>query len=113
MTEKKPTKKDFVDLINSVMGKKVMTEDQLTLFLENAKYVKDTKGTEGFLEYVQNMTNAPASKDQLNRLANQIQETGSPISAMEFLKNEKLISEHQLRKLNKAIDETAHKKRKK
>lgn len=112
MAEQKPTKSDFVDLINSVMGKKIMSEDQLTQFLDNAKRVKDTSGTEGFLEYVQKMTNAPASKEQLKKLADNIHETGNPFSAMDFLKNEKLISEHQLRKLNQAIDDTTKKKRK-
>lgn len=113
MADQRPTKKDFVDLINSVMGREIMNEDQLTNFLNDAKKVNDTKGTEGLLEYIQNVTNAPASKDQLSRLAKEIEHTGNPISAIDFLKNEKLISDQQLRKLNQAIDNTSRKKRKK
>ncbi|GBF10168.1 hypothetical protein TEPIDINF_001813 [Tepidibacillus infernus] len=113
MAEQKPTKKDFVDLINTVMGTNVMTEDQLTRFLNEAKHVKDTSGTEGLLEYVQRVTNAPTSKDQLKKLANQIQQTGSAGAALDFLKNENLLTEQQARKLNKAIEQTAKKKKKK
>lgn len=113
MAEQKPTKKDFVDLINTVMGNEVMTEDQLTHFLNEAKKVNDTRGTEGLLQYIQKVTHAPASQDQLKRLADTIQETGNPISALDFLKNEKLLSDQQARKLNKAIDQTKKKKRKK
>lgn len=112
MTNQKPTKKDFVDLINTVMGREVMNEDQLTQFLNEAKKIKDTKGTEGFVEYVQRVTNAPASTDQLQRLAKQIQETGNVGSALEFLKNEKLLNDLQARKLNNAISKTAKKKKK-
>jgi len=113
LANSKPTKKDFVDLINTVMGTPVMDEDQLTKFLNDAKHVKDTKGTDGLLDYVQKVTNAPASKDQLKKLAQQIQQTGSAESALDFLKNEKLLTDQQARKLNKAIDQTAKKKRKK
>ena len=112
MTNQKPTKKDFVDLINTVMGREVMNEDQLTQFLNEAKKIKDTRGTEGFVEYVQRVTNAPASTDQLQRLAKQIQETGDVCSALEFLKNEKLLNDLQAKKLNKAISQTAKKKKK-
>ncbi len=94
------------------MGKEVMNEDQLSRFLEEAKKVKDTKGTEGLLEYVQKVTNAPTSKDQLKNLANQIQSTGSVGSAIDFLKNEKLLSDTQAQHLSKAIHKTAKKKRK-
>ncbi len=112
MADQKPTKKDFVDLINTVMGQQVMNEDQLTQFLNNAKKAKETHGTEGLLEYIQRVTNAPASKDQLRRLAEQIKETGNPASALDFLKNEKLLSEQQSRKLNQALDKTSKRKRK-
>ncbi len=112
MANQKPTKKDFVDLINTVMGQEIMTEDYLTQFLNEAKKVKDTRGTEGLVEYVQRITNAPASTDQLQRLAKQIQETGSVGAALEFLKDEKLISDLQARKLNHAISQTAKKKKK-
>ncbi len=112
MAGQKPTKKDFVDLINTVMGQKIMTEDQLTNFLHNAKNVKDTKGTEGLLEYIQRVTNAPASKDQLKNLADEIKRTGNPGSAIDFLKGEKLLSDQQARKINDAMDQTKRKKRK-
>ncbi|MFV9511317.1 hypothetical protein [Tepidibacillus sp. LV47] len=113
MADQRPTKKDFVDLINSVMGREVMNEDQLSRFLEEAKKVKETKGTEGLLEYVQRVTNAPTSKDQLRRMAEEIQKTGSVGSALDFLKNEKLLSDSQAQQLQKAIQKTAKKKRKK
>ena len=112
MADQKPTKKDFVNLINTVMGQEVMTENQLTDFLDNAKKINDSKGTEGLLEYVKQVTNAPASKDQLRELANRIKKTGNPIEALDFLKSEKLLSEQQTRKLNQAIEQTKKKKRK-
>lgn len=113
MPEQKPTKKDFVDLLNSVMGKEVMTENQLTRFLNEAKHVNDTQGTQGVLEYIQQVTNAPASKDQLSKLAKKIKQTGDPGVAIDFLKDEKLLSDHQARQLNRAIDPSARKKRNK
>lgn len=113
MANKKPTKKDFADLINTVMGQEVMNEEQLSNFLDSAKKVKDTRGTEGLLDYIQQVTNAPASKDQLKNLANNIQKNGSPSAALDFLKGEKLVSEQQLRKLHQAIDYSSLKKRKK
>ena len=113
MANKKPTKKDFVDLINTVMGQNVMTEDQLTQFLNNAKKAKDTRGTEGLLEYVQKVTKAPDSKDQLSRLSDEIQKSGNPAKAIDFLQKEKLLSESQMRKLNQALDQSPKKKKKK
>jgi len=113
VADQKPSKKDFVDLINTVMGKEVMNEDQLSRFLDEAKKVKDTQGTEGLLEYVQKVTNAPTSKDQLKNLANTIQSTESVGSALDFLKNEKLLSDTQAQHLSKAIQKTAKKKKKK
>ena len=113
MADQKPTKKDFVDLINTVMGHEVMNEDQLSRFLEEAKRAKDSKGTEGLLDYVQRVTNAPTSKDQLRRMADQIQKTGNVGSALDFLKDEKLLSDTQAKQLNKAIHKTSKKKRKK
>lgn len=113
MSQRKPTQKDFVDLINSVMGKNVMTEDQLMKFLHDAKHVKDNRGTEGLLEYVQRVTNAPASQSQLKKLADKIKETGNVGSALDYLKSEKLLSDQQARKLNQAIEQTKNKKKKK
>lgn len=113
MTNQRPTKKDFADLINTVMGRQVMTEQQLDQFLHEAKRVKDNQGTDGLVEYIQKITNAPASKDQLKGLAEQIQKTGSAGSALDFLMKERLISESQAKKLNKALEQTAKKKRKK
>lgn len=104
MTEQKPGKKDFVDLINSVMGQKVMSEDKLTQFLDEAKKVKETKGTEGFLDFVQKSTNAPASKDQLRKLAENIKKSGNPYKAMDFLLKENLVTDQQARKISEAIE---------
>ncbi len=112
MTDQRPEKKDFVDLINSLMGQKVMSENQLTNFLNEAKTVKDTKGTEGFLDYVQKSTNSPASKDQLKRLAENIKKSGDPVKAMDFLLKEKLITDQQARKINDAIEPIKRKGRK-
>jgi len=94
------------------MGQEVMTEEQLSNFLDSAKKVKETRGTEGVLEYIQQVTNAPASKDQLKNLAKEIQTTGSPGAAFDFLKKENLVTDQQMRKLSQAIDFTARKKRK-
>ncbi|MGD9677721.1 MAG: hypothetical protein AB7V16_05085 [Vulcanibacillus sp.] len=113
MTEQKPDKKDFVNLINSVMGKKVMSESQLTQFLDEARIVNETKGTEGFLDFVQKNTNAPASKDQLRKLAENIKNTGNPFEAMDFLLKEKLVTDQQVRKISEAIEPIKKKSRKK
>lgn len=113
MTEKKPTQKDFVNLINSVLGENVMTENQLSQFLNEAHRIKETKGTEGFLEFVKNTTNAPASDSQLKGLANNIKKTGDPISAVDYLINEKLITDQQARKINHAIKPSKKNNRKK
>lgn len=111
MTEQMPDKKDFVDLINSLMGQKVMSENQLTQFLNEAKKVKETKGTEGFLDFVQKSTNAPASKEQLKKLADSIKKSGDPVKAMDFLLKEKLITDQQARKIGEAIEPIKRKNR--
>lgn len=112
MADQKPTKKDFVDLINTVMGQKVMTEDQLTNFLDDAKKVNDSRGTEGLIEYIQGVTHAPGSKNQLKDLADVIQKSGDPNKAIDYLKKEKLLSEDQTRKINRAFSDVKKKKKK-
>lgn len=103
MTDKKATKKDFVNLINSVVGENIMTENQLSQFLSEAQKINSTKGTEGLLDYVKKTTNAPASDNQLKGLANNIKKTGNPGSAVDYLMKEHLISEQHASKINKAI----------
>jgi len=112
VAEQKPTKKDFVDLINTVMGQEVMTEEQLSKFLHDAKQIHTSKGTEGLLQYIQKVTNAPTNQSQLKKLADQIQQTGNPGAALDFLKGEKLLTDQHVRKINHAIEKTKRKKRK-
>lgn len=103
----KPSKKDFANLINSVVGQDVMTEQKLDRILQEAKKVNDTKGSEGLFDYLRELTNAPVNNDQIRGIADIVKNSGGPDQALETLKSQKLINDRQANQINS----TMHKKR--
>lgn len=105
----KPSKKDFANLINSVMGQDVMTEQKLDRILREAKRANDTKGSEGLFDYLRDLTNAPVNNDQIRNIADMVKHSGGPDQALDTLKKQKLLNERQASQ----IDDTVNKKRRK
>lgn len=105
----KPTKKDFANLINSVMGQDVMTEQKLDRILQEAKQANKTRGPEGLFDYLREITNAPVSNDQIRDIANVVKKSGSADRALKSLKQQKLINDKQASQ----IDRTINKKKRK
>jgi len=103
----KPSKKDFANLINSVVGQDVMTEQKLDRILREAKKANDTKGSEGLFDYLRELTNAPVNNDQIRGIADIVKNSGGPDQALETLKSQKLINDRQANQINS----TMHKKR--
>lgn len=103
----KPSKKDFANLINSVLGQDVMTEQKLDRILQEAKKAHDTKGSDGLFDYLRRLTNAPVDNDQIRGIADVVKHSGGPERALESLKKQKLINERQAKQINS----TLHKKR--
>lgn len=105
----KPSKKDFANLINSVMGQNVMNEQKLDRILQDAKKANATRGPEGLFDYLRELTNAPVNNDQIRDIADMVKKSGSPDKALKTLKSQKLINDHQA----KQIDRTLHKTKRK
>lgn len=105
----KPTKKDFANLINTVLGQDVMTEKKLERILQEAKKANAARGTEGLFDYLRELTNAPVTNEQIGDIAEMVKKSGNPEQALKKLKNQKLINEQQASK----IDQTINKRRRK
>lgn len=100
----KPSKKDFANLINSVLGQNVMTEKKLERILQEAKHANDTKGAEGLFNYLRELTNAPVSNDQVRSIADMVKKSGSAEQALETLKSNKVINERQAQQIGKTVN---------
>ncbi|WP_054950223.1 hypothetical protein [Numidum massiliense] len=102
--EGRPSKKDFANLINSVLGQDVMTEKKLDRILYDAKRAKETRGTEGLFNYLRQITNAPVSNEQIKSIADMVKNSGGPDKALEALKNQKIINETQASQIDKTLN---------
>ena len=107
----KPSKKDFADLINSVVGQEIMTEQKLDRILRDAKKANETKGPEGLFDYLRQITNAPVSNDQIRGIAEMVKKSGGPEQALETLKKQKLLNEQQASKIDKSLNKKPRKRR--
>lgn len=99
----KPSKKDFADLINSVMGQDVMNERKLDRILNEAKKAQATKGTDGLFDYLRDITNAPVNNDQIRDIADTVRNSGGPDQALDSLKRQKMLNNRQATQIDKTI----------
>ena len=99
----KPSKKDFANLINSVLGQNVMTEQKLEQILQEAKKANATKGPEGLFDYLRELTNAPVNNEQVRSIADMVRKSGGPDQALKTLKEKKLVNEQQAKQIDRTI----------
>jgi len=106
-----PDKKDIVNLVNTAVGKEVITEETLNRIMQEAKANFDKRGTEGLFEYFQKITNAQADKEQLKGLTDVIKKTGNFNDALDYLKKQNILTSDNIKRINNALDKTKKKKK--
>lgn len=84
---RKPSKKDFADLINRFTGESIMTEEKIDQFLKGAKKSYTNKGMNGFFDYIRKVTQAPISNEMMESILNQMR---SPEGTQQLLKDYKI-----------------------
>lgn len=100
----KPSKKDFAQLINSVLGENVMTEQKLDRILREAKKANKERGAEGVFDYLRKITNAPVTNDEIKNIADMVKNSGGPQQALDQLKRQKIINDQQARKIDQTLN---------
>ncbi len=68
----KPAKKEFVDLINQIVGETVMNEEKLQQVLVDAKKAFRMDGCNGFFQYIRELIDAPVSDQWMSELMKQV-----------------------------------------
>lgn len=84
---KKPSKKDFADLINQFTGDSTMTEEKIDQFLKGAKKSYTHKGMNGFFDYIRKVTQAPISNEMMETILNQMR---TPMGTQQLLNDYKI-----------------------
>ncbi len=79
--------KKLADMINGIMGRKVLSEHQLQQIMEGAKRANREGGMNAVLDYLLKVTQADVDKGDLKRFANQIQ--ANPQLGMDILQGRK------------------------
>lgn len=79
--------KQLADMINGIMGRKVLSEHQLQQIMEGAKRANREGGMNAVLDYLLKVTQADVDKGDLKRFANQIQ--ANPQLGMDILQGRK------------------------
>ncbi|TCS95078.1 hypothetical protein [Hazenella coriacea] len=90
MAGNEPSIKDLAQMINSVMGQRVLSEQQLERIIEGAKKAKDRGGMNAVLEYLMKVTQADVDMGELRQFANQIEK--NPNQGMDILKGKKKLN---------------------
>jgi hypothetical protein len=67
-----PSFKQLTDMINSVMGQKVLTEKQLAQIMDGAKRAFDRGGMPLVIEYLMKVTQADVDKEEVTQFAETI-----------------------------------------
>lgn len=67
------------------MGQNVVSPKQLRHIMRNAKIAYDKHGMDGMLRYLQHITNAPVSTEELKQFAHSVHRSG-PEQAMKWFK---------------------------
>jgi hypothetical protein len=87
------TMKQLTEMINTIMGQKVLTERQLAQIMQGAKHAKERGGMEAVLEYLIHVTQADVSKEELQQFADVVQQ--NPQMGMDILKGRKNIKKRR------------------
>lgn len=103
MTDSIPSKKDFADLINQVIGENVMNERKMDQLLQQAKENYRSHGVEGLFDYMRKVTGAPLSSDQMKQLMDSMISSRGPEEALDRLVNQQWLNEQQSKLLKQGI----------
>lgn len=68
-----PSKKEFVDLLNLLLGNGSMSEEKLELIMKQAKQVYDQQGPSGLFLYMQKLFRLPVDEKVMATLWKQLQ----------------------------------------
>ncbi|MBA4492815.1 hypothetical protein ACFO25_09005 [Paenactinomyces guangxiensis] len=89
MTGNGPSIKDLANMINNVMGYKVLTEQQMEQIMQGAKRANDRGGMGAVLDYLMKVTQADVDKSELKQFAEQVK--ANPRTGMDILQGKKRI----------------------
>ncbi|MGI6125822.1 MAG: hypothetical protein ACOYEF_02540 [Planifilum sp.] len=83
MTNRGPSVKELTQMINSVLGQSVLTEQQLNQILQGAKKAHQQGGMNAVLDYLMKVTHADVGKQELKQFADSVQ--SNPKMGMDIL----------------------------
>ncbi|PTM59975.1 hypothetical protein [Desmospora activa] len=84
-----PSVKQLTEMINSMMGQRVLTEQQLNQILAGAKRANERGGMGAVLDYLMKVTQADVEKGELQDFAQDIKR--NPQLGMDFLQGKRRI----------------------
>jgi len=87
MSAQGPSIKDLANMINAVMGNRVLTEEQLERIMQGAKKAYDKGGMAAVLEYLMKVTQADVDFHELKQFADAVQ--SNPHLGMDILQGKK------------------------
>ncbi|SDX50803.1 hypothetical protein SAMN05444487_1218 [Marininema mesophilum] len=87
MKGKGPNHKEMTQLINTMMGKDVLTEKQLGQILEGARRANERGGMSSVLDYLMKVTQADVDKKELTDFADSVR--NNPDMGMDLLKGKR------------------------
>lgn len=111
MSQSGPSKKEFADLINHVLGRNVMNEKVMDRLLQEAKENYQRRGMDGIFDLVRQMTQAPFSNQEMKTMMDTILHSSSPGQALERLGGQDWIPEDKARRLQRHLEPDQGKKR--
>lgn len=103
MTNTGPSKKDFADLINGLVGYRVVNDKMLDGILEDAKKNYHRQGLDGFFEYIRRLTGVPLGNQEMKELMDMVRSAGRPDQALNGLVGREWISEEQARRISQGL----------
>lgn len=87
MTNRGPSVKELTQMINSVLGQSVLTEQQMNHILQGAKKAHQQGGMGAVLDYLMKVTQADVGKQELKRFADSIR--SNPQMGMDILQGKR------------------------
>ncbi|WP_124728055.1 hypothetical protein [Staphylospora marina] len=79
--------KDLVQMINTIMGGKVLTEEKMEKILHGARQAHEKGGMEAVLQYLMKVTQADVEMEELQQFAKRVQ--ADPTMGMDILKGKR------------------------
>ncbi|PTX58278.1 hypothetical protein C8P63_11725 [Melghirimyces profundicolus] len=104
MTATGPSKKDFADLVNQMVGQNVVNDKMMDDILKNAKNSYNRNGLDGFFEYIRRLTGAPLSNQELKQLMDLVVGAGRTDKALSSLVNQNWLPREQAERIDRRLD---------